>query len=865
MARSIKGITIEIEGKTSGLVKSLNDANKAIKDTEYQLRQVNKALKLDPGNADLIKAKQNALAKEIEETKKKLDAEKQAAQDAAEALEKGAITQGEYDALQADIALTTSKLKDLEKEAKQSSSVLGQQMQAAGKNIRNVGEGIATVGEKLLPISGAITAAGTAAVGIASSFESEMSKVAAISGATGDDLQALTDKAREMGATTQFSAQESAQALEYMAMAGWKTEDMMSGIAGVLSLAAASGADLATTSDIVTDAMTAMGYSADQAGHFADVLAATSTNANTNVEMLGESFKYVAPLAGSMGYSIEDVATALGLMANSGIKASSAGTALRTLLTNMAKPTEGMQNAMDELGVSLEDGEGNMKSLAQIMADLRSGFGDLKMAPEEFAAEVDSLNSALEDGTITQNKYDEAMDELTQKAFGAEGALKAEAAAALAGKQGLSGLMAIVNASDADFEKLTKSIYGSEGAASKMASVMQDNLGGDVKKLKSALEELAIAFGELIIPVVRDVVAVVQEMVNDLNALDGSTKKTIVTIGAVAAALGPVLLIVGKVVSAIGAITSAVGAALPIITTAVAGIGSAFAAAGTAVAGVATTIGGFIATALVPILPIIAAVGAAIAAVIVVIKNWDSIVELAGMVFEEFRDLLLKAGNAIKTGLSNAFKAAGNAIKGVFNNLKTWASNVRTALVQTFTALGDAIKARATGIGTAVVDGVSKAVNFIKELPSKAYTWGTDMIDSFINGIKKKIVNLQEALRGAAQKVKDFLGFSEPKYGPLADFHTFAPDMMDLFAKGIRDSTSVVTQALQASANQTASAVQTDYTGVLRQIATNTGATSANTGRATGDINIALKVGSQQFGRAVLKAGQLNAYRTGGH
>jgi phage-related protein len=376
---------------------------------------------------------------------------------------------------------------------------------------------------------------------------------------------------------------------------------------------------------------------------------------------------------------------------------------------------------------------------------------------------------------------------------------------------------------------------------------MQDNLGGDVKKLKSALEELAIAFGELIIPVVRDVVAVIQEMVNDLNALDEPTKRLIVTIAAIAAALGPVLIVVGKVVSLAGMLTTALGTLMPILTA------------------IATTVGGFIATALVPILPIIAAVGAAIAAVIVVIKNWDSIVELAGMVFEEFRDLLLKAGNAIKTGLSNAFKAAGNAIKGVFNNLKTWASNVRTALVQTFTALGDAIKARATGIGTAVVEGVSKAVNFIKDLPSKAYTWGTDMIDSFINGIKKKIANLQEALRGAAQKVKDFLGFSEPKEGPLSNFHTFAPDMMDLFAKGIKDSTSVVTQALQASANQTANAVQTDYTGVLRQIATNTGATSANTGRATGDINIALKVGSQQFGRAVLKAGQLNAYRTGGH
>ena len=194
-----------------------------------------------------------------------------------------------------------------------------------------------------------------------------MSKVAAISGATGDDLKALTDKAKEMGATTKFSASESADALQYMAMAGWKTDDMLSGLEGIMNLAAASGEDLATTSDIVTDALTAFGLTAEDSTHFADILAQASANANTNVGMMGETFKYVAPVAGALGYSAEDTALAIGLMANSGIKASQAGTSLRSIMSRMAKPTKEVQNAMNKLGVSLTDSSGNMKTLNELM------------------------------------------------------------------------------------------------------------------------------------------------------------------------------------------------------------------------------------------------------------------------------------------------------------------------------------------------------------------------------------------------------------------------------------------------------------------------------------------------------------------
>ena len=303
-------------------------------------------------------------------------------------------------------------------------------------------------------LGGAATAVmgiGTAAVQVGSKFESTMSQVEAISGATGDDLQALKDKAQEMGRATIFSASEAAEGLTYMAMAGWKTQDMLDGLGGIMDLAAASGEDLASTSDIVTDALTAFGMSASDSGRFADVLAAASSNANTNVSMMGETFKYVAPVAGAMGFSVEDCATAIGLMANAGIKGSQAGTALRSLLSRMAKPTKDVANAMTELGVSITDENGDMKSMAQLTEDLRGAFSGLSEAQ------------------------------------------KAQLASSLAGQEGMSGLLAIVNASEEDYKKLTDAINGSEGAAAAMAKTMQENLQSQVTLLKSGLEGLGLA------------------------------------------------------------------------------------------------------------------------------------------------------------------------------------------------------------------------------------------------------------------------------------------------------------------------------------------------------------------------------------
>lgn len=324
----------------------------------------------------------------------------------------------------------------------------------AEKGVKQL-NGIATAGLKGIgvAVAGVATAVGgisVAAIKVGSDFEAGMSKVQAISGATGKELQALTEKAKEMGAKTKFSAGESAQAFQYMAMAGWKTTDMLNGIEGIMNLAAASGEDLAMVSDIVTDALTAFGLQAKDSAHFADVLAKASSNSNTNVGLMGYTFQYVAPVAGALGYSIEDCAVAIGLMANAGIKGEKSGTALRTLFTNLISPTDTVAGAMKRLGIEVTNADGTIKPLNQLLLEMRGSFAGLS-------------------------------DEQ-----------KASEAAALAGKEAMSGLLAVVNASDEDFNNLTAAIADSNGAAEEMATIMQDNLAGSIEQLGGGLETLGL-------------------------------------------------------------------------------------------------------------------------------------------------------------------------------------------------------------------------------------------------------------------------------------------------------------------------------------------------------------------------------------
>lgn len=613
MADRIKGITIEIGGDTTGLSKALSGVNKEISGTQSQLKDVERLLKLDPSNTELLRQKQKLLADAVSETKDKLETLKSAEKQAQDQFKEGKISEEQYDALKREIIDTEQKLKSLEDQAGKSNVTL-QQISAVGDKFQEVGQKIEGVGKKLLPISAAVGGIGVAAVKTTADFDSYMSNVSAISGATGEDFDRLRDKAREMGAETKFSASEAADAMSYMAMAGWKTEDMLGGIGGIMDLAAASGADLATTSDIVTDALTGMGYTAADAGRLADVMAAASSNANTNVEMMGETFKYVAPVCGSLGYSMEDTALAVGLMANSGIKASQAGTQLRGALTNMVKPTEAMEGVMNELGIEIANEDGSMKSLDETLKILRDSFAVTteeqkaqRLATLEQQAVADGYGDSLK-GLTEEEKYFQlamyagqeqvkdmseaqfkkmAQDKLgikvtkktnreqvaqnlalelgTQAIEGLTQEQQSQYAATLFGKEAMSGMLAIINASEEDYNKLSDAIANSEGVAKSMSETMQDNLNGQLQILKSQLEEAAISIGDALMPKIRELVKKIQEWTDWFNQLDESQKEMVVTIGLVAAALGPMLIAIGKVSTGIGALlhmTSSLGGVL---------------------------------------------------------------------------------------------------------------------------------------------------------------------------------------------------------------------------------------------------------------------------------------------------------------
>lgn len=711
MAGRIQGITVEIGGDTTKLQTALKGVNTEIRNTQSQLRDVDKLLKLDPGNTELLAQKHRLLGDAVKETKEKLETLKTAAEQADQALKDGTITQEQYDGLQREIAETEAKLRSLEEQAKSSATAL-QEIAAKGEKLKTVGENVTNVGKKFLPVTVGVMGLGTAAVKTAADFDSAMSKVAAVSGATGSDFDALRDKAREMGAKTKFSASEAVEAMNYMAMAGWKTEDMLSGIEGVMNLAAASGEDLATTSDIVTDALTAFGLTAADSGHFADILAAASSNANTNVSMMGETFKYCAPIAGALGFSAEDTAEAIGLMANAGIKSSQAGTALRTIMNNLTGEVKLSGAAFGEVTIATTNADGSMRDLSDILADCRGAFN--QMSESE----------------------------------------KANAAETLVGKNAMSGFLALMNAGEGDITKLSNAIANCDGTAAGMAETMQDNLAGQLTILKSQLEELAISFGEMLMPAIRQIVTWIQGFVDKLNSMDEGTRKVIITIALVAAAIGPVLIVVGKVISAVGTIMTII----PKLAGVIGVVQKAFMALN------ATMLAN-------PIVLIIAAIAALAAAFIYLWNNceefrqfwidlWENIKEIAVAVWNGLKDFFQKAWEAIKNtastvwnGIKDFFSGLWDGIKNIFttvvNAISTFLSNAWNAIKNTVTTVWNTIKTFFTTIWNGIKSVVETVVNAISTFLATAWNGIKSVIMTVLNAIKTAVTTIWNGIKTA--------------------------------------------------------------------------------------------------------------------
>lgn len=638
------------------------------------------------------------------------------------------------------LELDTSKFSKGFVSAYNDLKVFGDKSATAEQKLNGLSSAFKTTGGLLsknvtLPIVGV----GAAAVKTATDFEAGMSEVKAISGATGSEFDALRDKAIEMGAKTKFSASDSADAFKYMAMAGWDASQMMDGIAGIMDLAAASGEDLATTSDIVTDALTAFGLQASDSAHFADVLAQASSKSNTNVGLMGETFKYVAPVAGALGYSIEDTAVAIGLMANSGIKGSQAGTALRSTITRLAKPVGEAKDAVEELGISITNADGTMKPLSQTMVELREKFAGL-----------------------TEEQ-------------------KAQYAAMLAGQEGMSGLLAIVNASDEDFQKLTDEINNANGAAEDMASVMMDNTAGAVEQLKGALESAGILIGEKLTPYIRKLAEWITGLVEKFNSLSEEEQDQIVKFGLILAAIGPVLLILAKVISVVSTVVKAFklfGTTMTTIKTSVdlvkagyAGLATQMGGIPKLVAGISTGFGGMLA----PIMAVVAVVAVLIGAFVTLWKT-----------NEDFRNKMTQIWNKIKISIDGFFDGVVERINALGFDFESITEVIKAVWLALCDILAPVFEGAFNTIAI-VLDGVFNQILSVMDIFIGLFTGNWEQLGEGVKGVVSGIVetfanlgsNILSVIGDIGSEILNKLGFEKAAEG----FQNFFDTLSDLFGQ----------------------------------------------------------------------------------
>ncbi|EIO0095586.1 phage tail tape measure protein [Staphylococcus pseudintermedius] len=703
MAERIKGLQIDLSMQDMGIGSTLAGIKRSFK-------QLNSDLKLSSNNfkyseksmtsyknrireLDAATKQQRNNVKELRKQYEQMVKDKGANNAAAVRLRTEYNKQADtLNRLEHELEQTVDGFKRFQKEAQEAARVsnssfgrLGQKFTDIGPKLTSVGESMKSVGRSM---SMYVTAPVVAGFGLAAKksidFDDSMRKVKATSGATGKEFNLLRDKALEMGAKTKFSASESAEALQYMSLAGWDTKDMLNGIDGVMQLAAASGEDLGQVSDIVTDGLSAFGLKAKDSSHFADVLAQTSSKANTDVSGLGEAFKYVAPVAGSFGFSVEDTSIALGLMANSGVKASQAGTALKSMMTKLAKPTGEAKKTMESLGISITDSEGKMLPFRDIMDQLRGSLGGLSKAQQSAAVKT------------------------------------------LFGQEAMSGILPIINASDEDYQKLTKSIDNSAGASKRMSDEMEGGIGGSIRKMKSAIESMAISIGNVLAPHIRRVADFLAMLADKFTSMSGWVKTGVVGLGVFAAALGPLILTTGMFTAALGSIMTTLG---PLMTGIVKagglmnflGTKAPFAAKGL------TLVGGAFKFMLGP-------VGLAIAAVVAI----GTAFVVAYKKSETFRNIV----HTVIDPVVNAFKNLWNTAKEVFNALKSLFSGNSLPTVDLLSkimpkATANRVTVNLMKVRQTFINVFNAIWNFGREIGGKiASFWkqnGDDVIQAFVN------------------------------------------------------------------------------------------------------------------------------------
>lgn len=817
----VRGLTITLNVDGTEALRQLTSFENASKRVGSALKDVNKLLKLDPTNITLIKQKQDLLKDAISKTKTQLDQEKAALKHMdADGVDK---TSEKYRGLQRQIEETKRKLQELKSEHRDFGSVAGQfvqgvgsQMQALGGKIQDAGNNIISMGRDLERISAPFQAAFAFAIKTGAEFEGEMAKVKAVTGATGEEFELLESTAREAGRTTVFSASEAADALYYMGLAGWDAEESQEALGGVLNLAAAGELDLARASDIVTDGMTAMGVEVDgytdgvaNAEHYTNVLAAAMSNSNTTVDLLGESFKYAAPMAGSLEYSVEDLTLALGLMASAGVKGSQAGTGLKQALKQMSNPTQQQAEAMERFGISMFDSYGNAIPLRDVMEQFRDEFGGLNL-------ELVDAEGNLKTGEQLMEEYGDSLPTTQMEKF--------QGIVDIVGVRALPGMLGVVNASEEDWDQLVGAVDGANeayvrhgneiytlqeafdtfgeevvrnsedfeimGAAEGMAAIELNTLKGDTQLFKDALADLGIEIFNMSEGPLRDLVQGATNLIQKFTELSPKTKSIIVIIGGVVAALGPVTLAIGSVVRSVGTLISFGGMLVQ-------GIGFLISPVGAVIAALAV-------------------VGVIVYEIIkhwegfkeFFVTLWDGIKLTFEMIWEGIKAFALAIWEGIKTDFENAWAVITDAATAAWqiitdlasaawwliqtviiepiqaivdgaialwdglvafftttwNGIQTTATTVWNAISKFFTTTWNAIKTAATTIWNAIKTFFSNTWTGIKTVASAIWNgiktviinpiqaaWNT--IKSVVNGIKTTISNVFNSVKSTVTTV----------------------------------------------------------------------------------------------------------------
>ena len=691
------GLVFKADG-TADFVRSLKSTNNELKQNYENFKLTQAQYDKNTTSMDKLKDKYEYLGNAIDsQTKKVTILEEQLKElENAENKDEQAIEKKRIALTQAQTSL--ERYKNQSDEVANSIKAGTANIEDFADKLNSSSEKITSTGKKLSIVSAVVGGIGVAGLKTAADFEEAMSSVKAISGATGDDFQKLKEKAEYMGATTKFTATESANAMYYMALAGWKTQDMLDGLEGIMYLAAASGEDLAMVSDIVTDGLTALGYAADQSTHYADVFAKTVTNSNSTVETLGEAMKYVGPIAGALNISVEDTATALGLMANAGVKSSQAGTSLRGILQRLATNTSGARDEMESLGVKIFDQNGKMRDFGDIMNDARIKLSKL----------TDQQKTSL--------------------------------AKTVAGTTAMSGFLAIVNSSDADFEKLTNAINDCDGAAKKMSEIMIDNAKGQLTIIKSQLEGIAIQLSQYVFPFIKSILSLIQTLLTKLSELSPTQQKILLIVTGLIIALGPLLIVIGKIGTGISSLISA------------------FKFLGPLLSGAKTAVAGF-AAGFNPVILIIAAVAAAVVGIgYLIYKNWDDVCSwtrnLADNISAIWNNITEFFKNLFSTDWTETFGLIGNLLNGVYANIE----NFINAFKEIFKGIITFIKGVFTGDWKMAWEGVKSIFKGVFDL---LYSIAVSPLNMIISAINLMISGLNKVIEGI-NKIKipdwDWLG-----------------------------------------------------------------------------------------------------------